>query len=293
MLKKKNLNPQLLDQERVYSLLQEENWKELLSFFWSNSDLIASDDILQTAARTCEQVFFTNLEKERNSESFPNDLATLFALHVNAKYFLSEFNFKTTTLELVSIWVDRDLEKAKTFADYYPEEVICRETLLKFRETLPIYVEHSQNQTIQVTQNRNVSSLDARTTLFKSKQESEFFYGVRDCFPHFIVYPNVALSCLFDLKIIKNGLEPKEIDYFFKAIVDCVVFDNKENLLLPAYFFELDSVFHDSVKVKEKDHMKDRIFAAAGQVLFRVRKSEGVESRADFAKLVREVTEKS
>lgn len=282
---------QALDQERVYALLKDENWPELLSFIWSNSDLIATDEILQNATKICEQVFFNNIENEKANESFPSDLATFVTLHSTEKHLLSDANFRRTVVLLVEIWADRDLAQAKSYADLLPDEDLCKTVILRHQATLPKLVEHSQNRAIRVTQNKNVSLLDARATLFKSKQELEFFYGVRNCFPHFIVYPNVALSCLFDLEIIKNGLKQNEIDYFFRAIVDCVVFDNKENLLLPAYFFELDSVFHDSAKAKEKDDMKDRIFAAAGQTLLRIRKSDDDKSRADFEQLVREITE--
>lgn len=110
----------LLDQEKIYALLINEDWKSLLSFVWNHSNLINSDDILKNAIETCEQFFFSNLEKEKKEPSFANNLATFHMLHSHNKYLLSNQNFKSTILELVKFWETKDLNQAKNFAIKFP-----------------------------------------------------------------------------------------------------------------------------------------------------------------------------
>jgi very-short-patch-repair endonuclease len=65
-------------------------------------------------------------------------------------------------------------------------------------------------------------------------------------------------------------LTPKEREYFYKSIIDFVVFDQLGGYE-PIYFIELDSVWHDLDKIEEKDKTKDRIFSLAGLKLIRIR----------------------
>ena len=60
-------------------------------------------------------------------------------------------------------------------------------------------------------------------------QEVDFFMGVRDVYQMFVVYPNVALSCVIDFKKIQKSLSEEEKTFFFRGIIDCVVFDQHNN----------------------------------------------------------------
>jgi hypothetical protein len=63
--------------------------------------------------------------------------------------------------------------------------------------------------------------------------------AVRENFQMFVVYPNVSLSCLIEFDKIKSNLSQEERNFFFRGIVDCVVFDQHESYK-PIKFFELD-----------------------------------------------------
>lgn len=52
--------------------------------------------------------------------------------------------------------------------------------------------------------------------------------------------------------------------------MDSVVFDARDSYS-PKFFFELDSIHHDSAQAKENDAMKDAIFKAANVKLIRIR----------------------
>ena len=89
-------------------------------------------------------------------------------------------------------------------------------------------------------------------------------------------------------QLIKDELTKKEKDYFFKGIVDFVVFDQAEGFK-PVHFFELDSIFHDNEEVKAKDNLKDSIFSKAGVKIRRIRKQDKSVNRQEFIKLIREL----
>ncbi|MEH2145424.1 hypothetical protein [Nostoc sp.] len=83
-------------------------------------------------------------------------------------------------------------------------------------------------------------------------------------------------------------MSQEEISFFFRGIVDCVVFDQHESYK-PIKFFELDSSYHDSPEQKLRDSYKDKILALAGQTLYRIRKTSNNQGRAEFMKLIREI----
>ena len=127
---------------------------------------------------------------------------------------------------------------------------------------------------------------------FRSKQEREFFAALKDVFHQHIVYPNVSVTSVVDFEKIRDRLTSEDRDYFFRAIIDCVVFDYEDGLYQPILFYELDSAYHDDPTRKAKDTQKDRILAAAGQRLRRIRTSGAAISREEFIKLIREFTAK-
>ena len=278
------------NQEDIYRLLAEENWPALLSFVWENPRVIASDPIIKHALDTCETVFFSRLNAEIDKEKLLSTLESFHVLHTQNKYRLSDERFKIVTVELVRVWRDRNVEQAYSRAKLFPDDELCRSVIKQYEDSLPKLVTHSQPSTISVTENKNIADTDGRCTLFKSKQEKEFFEAVKDTFPMYLVYPNVALSSIVDFSLVKDRLSSTERAYFFQATVDTVVFDYHHELYQPKYFYELDSLYHDRPDRKLKDSHKDNILAAAGQKLYRVRRFDSNQGRGDFTKLIREIT---
>lgn len=94
------------------------------------------------------------------------------------------------------------------------------------------------------------------------------------------------MSCAIDIDAIRDSLSPEEREYFFKAIIDFVLYDPKTGHE-PIHFFELDSKYHDGEKARRNDALKNSIFSAAGIKLVRIRAFVANETTAsDFKKLV-------
>jgi hypothetical protein len=91
-----------------------------------------------------------------------------------------------------------------------------------------------------------------------------------------------------DFEKIKNSLTTKEKDFFLKTSIDFAVLEPFRNYF-PIYFFELDSLYHDTDEQKEKDRMKDKIFSLSGQKLFRIRKIDNSINEAEFERLIIEI----
>jgi hypothetical protein len=193
-------------------------------------------------------------------------------------------------VELVSIYRKKGLmEDAYDWAKIYPKPGICAEVIRLYEEALPKVLEHSQKEQIKVTENQNIANENHTNSLFKSHQELEFFMAVREIFQMYIVYPNVALSCLINFDKIKDNLLQEERNFFFRGIVDCVVFDQHDNYK-PIKFFELDSHYHDLQDQRLKDDYKNKILSLAGQKLYRIRKISNNQGKSEFMKLIREIT---
>lgn len=276
------------DPEIIFQLLTREEWKQLLSFVWQNPELIDSDPRIKHAVDTCETVFFSKLGEDQNEGILLSNLETFYALHKGKKHILSDARFNILVREVVSIWKDKDLHQAYDRAKNCPNDELCQSVIKQYENSIPKQVVHSQSGVVRVVENKNISNNDGRRTLFKSPQEKEFFDAVRDVYPQFIVYPNVAISSIIEFDAVKEKLSNEERSYFFMAIVDCVVFDYHQ-LYLPKYFFELDSSYHDNPTQQKKDECKNNILSAAGQKLHRIRKTDGGQSRVDFTRLIREL----
>lgn len=130
---------------------------------------------------------------------------------------------------------------------------------------------------------------DALRSLYRSDIERRFHHAAVEVFPHYLVVPNVALHSVVDFEAIRHRLSEDERTYFFRALVDVVVFDPVRDLR-PVYLFELDSPFHDDTDAERRDAMKDRIVEAAGASLYRIRPSDARVDRAVFKAAIRRIT---
>lgn len=279
------------DRETTFKLLQQRNWKALLELFKNNItyDLIQQDDITRSIL---ESQFIRELI---DGISFKDDpdfvfyLEQFYMLHTgsNFHFILSSGDVDRLVERIIMGYRSTQAQFALSYARKYPNLSISIELLQEFERTQPKVVEHSQHRTIQVTENREVESIDSTISLFKSKQEYEFYRAVRDVYSTYLVFPNVAISALVDFEQIKHFLDQNERNYFFKALVDCVVFD-AENAFKPFKMLEIDSDYHDSAEQQAKDRMKDKIIAKAGQKLLRVRVKAKM-SDLDISRLIREI----
>lgn len=275
--------------EDIYQLIYRQDWEKLLDVVHKNAKIAANDPLIAKAVQTFEDYFFNNIESLKDSPRQKGYLEKLYLFHVGKIYRLPQQRFELIVSELVSYCkLNGDLKAAYDYALGCPDLVVCSQVINDYSPSARRVVDHSRSGQVIVTENEMLSCDDHRISLFKSAQEREFFMAVREAFPMHTVYPNVALSCLVDFNSITHDLAKDERDYYFKAVVDCVVFDH-HNDYIPLYFFELDSDFHDSSRQAKNDVMKNRILSFAGQTLFRIRTDSATSGRKEFSKLLQEV----
>ena len=278
-----------LNSEQVYQFLAQKKWSELVDLLHAYYKVIPSDDALETAFKVFESELIRNFGEFQQDNKFEKNLSNLHLLHSAKMYSFSETTVNILIIELAKLHNGKgDIEQSYYYAAKLPQDSFCASIIEKYSQSLPKFVAHSQSQKIRVTENKNVSTADHTISLFKSQQEHDFFMAVRDVFPMYMVYPNVALSTLINFAEIESLLSSDEKKYFFTAVVDCVVFDQHKDYI-PIYFFELDSSTHDNELQRKRDKMKDNILANAGKRLYRIRKLSHSQGQKEFMKLVSEV----
>lgn len=282
-----------MDREELFQLIFKKKWPEVMAAVYRHHREVASDDVSRLAVQTFTDEFFAHLEKDAIDEDTAVALQYIYLSHTEGRFKVDGPRYRSLVVNLAKSRLERnDLSGAYSYAKSLPEEKFCASVIKKYEDSLPKRVEHSQSHRIKVTENRNVAEVDGRRTLFRSKQEREFFAALKDVFHQHIVYPNVSVTSVVDFEKVRDRLTPEERDYFFRAIIDCVVFDYEDGLYQPILFYELDSAYHDDPIRKAKDTQKDRILAAAGQRLRRIRTTGAAINREEFIKLIREFTAK-
>jgi hypothetical protein len=128
----------------------------------------------------------------------------------------------------------------------------------------------ASNKEVNQPQTTRFKREDWLSSLFKSQLEFQFYQALKDVLPTYFVYPNVVISNIFDFDMIQEYLTDNEKDFFFKGVVDFVVYDPADNHK-PKYFFEVDSSYHDNPDAIRRDNLKDSIFDKANIPLHRMR----------------------
>jgi len=278
----------MINQEEIFQAIQKEDWEFLVKTLHKNKKDITSDPLLKLAADTFITEFLNIARGYPNGhEDTLSNLEMLYLLDAGKYYKLNDNDHKKLICQIVQRKQDKLIEAYK-YAKNYPDEEICKTIIDKYEKLISKTVNHSQARRISVTEREDIANVDYTSNLFKSEQEIEFFYALKGTYDSYQIYPNVAISCLLNWQLIKDELTKKEKDYFFKGIVDFVVFDQAEGFK-PVHFFELDSIFHDNEEVKAKDNLKDSIFSKAGVKIRRIRKQDKSVNRQEFIKLIREL----
>lgn len=285
----------VLDHERIYRLTHAGDWAALLALVHAHPQAAAQDALVQRALETFEDAFFAQLDGTALDDARAEAVERLILLHSGGIYPLDEERFAALVVRLVAWHLEQGAEEtARQYARFCPDREPCASLVSDGAEatvaleTHRVAVEHPDRERVQVTVATPSTGADHATSLFKSPQEADFFRAVRAAFPTFTPYPNVALSSLVDFEALRTRLSPDERAYFFKATVDCVVFDPHDDYR-PVYFFELDSRHHDDPTQQERDDWKDRIIASAGHRLYRLRALQPDVTTDDFRRLLRTI----
>ena len=275
----------VVNHETVYDLLYHKKWAELLDVIHTNRGAIADDELLRHAVDTFADVFFSQVDRD-GPEAFEAEIEKLFLLHVGGYHRLSSSRFERVVVHLVRLNADRRPASAAGYARHAPDHEECAAAIARY--DVRNRAGHSQEAKIALDRISAASGIDQTIPLFKSRQEEEFFLAARDVFATYLVYPNVALSTLFSFEALREALTPDERQFFFRGVIDCVVFDQQDGYR-PLYFFEIDSPLHDSAERRERDVYKDRIVSLAGKQLYRIRTRGVAATRGDLGKTLRDV----
>jgi hypothetical protein len=118
----------------------------------------------------------------------------------------------------------------------------------------------------------------AKRNLCASSQEREFLKAVRLFLPNAWAYPNVPLRNFIQIDGILPPLSNRQQHYSRTAEVDVLLCTHDED---PIVGFELDSALHDSDIARERDNLKNQLFALAGIPLLRIRSDDTSNVRAE------------
>lgn len=281
--------------EIFYNLLQNNEFEKLFELEKIHRNEMKNDSLGQNLINNfliSSLLKFVNNHYDKTLSSIIlKTFYTQFIHHRKLTYSIPDLDFEKIVSEYISFLKLTNQPKTAYFiSKKWDSLVIANNFIDEYEKNNPVEINHSNSSNIKISMNSNLKTERNIINLFKSKQEYEFFYAISDKYPNYFTYPNVALSCIINFDEIKNELDSNESNYFFKAIIDCVVFKSDNNNFEPMYFFELDSIFHDDEKQIKKDKIKDKILSLAGVNLFRIRaKSSKNLERNDFKQLIDEV----
>ena len=279
-----------INYEYIYQLIFQKKWIELINFINPYSKDGWSDELVMRAMKTFEKEFFRELDEQPTNENNLDLLLKLFIIDKGRLYKFPSECLVRIVQEIVKIYQIKDLaDLAYNYAKFCPNDELCAEVIREHEKFLSKVIEHSQNDKIKVTENQIIANTDYTLTFFKSQEQIDFFLAIKEVFQMYVVYPNVALSCLIDFRKIEDKLSINEKDIFFKTIINCVVFDQRKNYK-PINFYELANSGYELPDQKIKDSYKDKFFSLAGQKLYRIRKTSSGQGKAEFIKLIKEIT---
>lgn len=276
-----------ITRDKIYEAAQNSEWDKLIDYLrWSREE-IQRDPLLKNAFDNTISGFFNSDWSIIKKEKLIDGLRIID--NFKDRYLsISDSQHKKTIEFLIDHYKDRDLSLAYHYAMVMPELACSKPIINAYKESERKEISHQKSNKIKIDENLTFADVNHTRSLFKSKQEEEFFLAVRGVFQMYTVYPNVAVSTVINFEAIKSSLNQRERNYFFKAVIDTVVVDHLNNFK-PIYFFELDSPFHFTDEQKNKDAMKDKIIREAGCKLYRILKQAENVTVDDFKSMIKEI----
>ncbi|WP_423770509.1 DUF2726 domain-containing protein [Pseudomonas sp. NLJ1] len=276
------------DREHWFTLLAQKDWEAIGKIIYRMKKAKVQDPHLTQLTGFFESEFFAFAEPlpaaERSKQFEYTNLIIELIQHGFSQGFVDRF-----VDERLKLMQETNHSALLNYAQTHQHRPLAKGIIQSFLQAKPEAVAASLwgNMTVRATE---VTPGKPKTIrLFKSKQEENFYEAVRRVFPTHHPYPNVALSCVLDYQAIKDQLSEQAKSYFFRGIVDSVLFDVGAGYV-PVYFIELDSSFHDDPQAQVNDQLKDAIFRAANTKLIRIRPLDAKASSVEeFKRLVREL----
>lgn len=278
-----------MDREKLYLMLAKKDWDGIAKVLASNYMEVMSDPVGRQASNLFETEFFSELEGKPHTEILKLLELPYLVIETSSSAFSQDFRFKVVELKIQHLEAVGREEAALSLAFNYQSLPAAKEIIKRVHTESPERMADAKRGDSRITANTISKGNSAKRSLFRSGQEENFFLAMRSAFPTFVPYPNVALNAVIDFDQIKGSLSDRERDFFFRAMVDSVVFDPNIGYT-PLYFFELDSSHHDNPVQAQRDAMKDKIFEVANVKLHRVRAWEKSETTIkEFYKLILEL----
>lgn len=278
----------MFDRESLFHMLANKEWDSIAKTMYQNSKLIGSDPVFAQAIRLFESEFFAETDslpprEKKKVYEYPG-LVIELKQHAFSKSFVEKFIDRK-----LALLKETKSDSLLSYAAQHQDRPLAVKLLKEIQTKTPEVLADAYRQNVSIKATTTTSENQKTTRLFKSRQEQLFFEAVREAFPTYHPYPNVAVSCVIDYSSIRDILSTEAREYFFKAIIDSVVFDSGKGYE-PRFFIELDSHYHDNERAAKNDHMKDEIFKAANVKLIRIRAYDQNEATVErFKKLVLEV----
>ncbi|MCL5426234.1 MAG: DUF2726 domain-containing protein [Gammaproteobacteria bacterium] len=278
----------MFDRESLFHMLANKEWDSIAKTMYQNSKLIGSDPVFAQAIRLFESEFFAETDslpprEKKKVYEYPG-LVIELKQHAFSKSFVEKFIDRK-----LALLKETKSDSLLSYAAQHQDRPLAVKLLKEIQTKTPEVLADAYRQNVSIKATTTTSENQKTTRLFKSRQEQLFFEAVREAFPTYHPYPNVAVSCVIDYSSIRDILSTEAREYFFKAIIDSVVFDSGKGYE-PRFFIELDSHYHDNERAAKNDRMKDEIFKAANVKLIRIRAYDQNEATVErFKKLVLEV----
>ena len=282
----------LIDNEELLDMIIDGQWENFYNTYTQNIEEFESNSILKETLRLFESEFLLQIEfldnhAQYNALKCPGNL-----MEINRKLFSEDFihklidkKFKNLASRLKmetdspkSKVIEKQLFSYMSFNQGHPaQKKIFNDLMLNN----PVVIANATQENISITSNQVSIGTPMTISMFKSPQEENFHKAIREVFPTFNPVANVAFSTFISFDSIKFRLSNKEQEYFKKAVLDCVVYDNLDNYK-PKYFFELDSKYHDIDYVKFLDKMKNLFFEISNIELMRIRPDHPNQTSKEF-----------
>ena len=122
----------MLDQENLYQLIFQEQWTKILNLLYIHKGDIASDPMLQNAAKTFEAEFFNKVrDYDISRKDIAENLDILYVVNHGRFYQLSNDNYKALILELIK---RKPLKDAVNYAKEFPDDNTCKVVIEEFEK---------------------------------------------------------------------------------------------------------------------------------------------------------------
>ncbi|MNK11845.1 hypothetical protein D3C87_298940 [compost metagenome] len=269
-----------MDREQVFQWIHKGDFTQIIDFLKTGQKTVAEDPILQQAIGH----FFNDLlKKDNNNSDRVFTLQQLFNLHTarTPYYIFPDEQFEIIVVNLCELV---KANEAHLYAASLPNNPICSKILADHEALKPITIIHEQAGNIRV--NIVDSIIENQTkSIFNSKQERIFYFALRNCYPSYFIYPNIALSTIIGSAFVDQTLEASERKFFYNTTVDFVIVDQL-NDFKPLVAIELDSEWHRLNNQGSKDAIKNKILKAAGLPLYRIEHLNKYKTQEEFQQVI-------